>query len=79
MQLVALDHEVLVGNAGSLAQGIAVTGTYSAASGGRGTAMFNNSAKNVNAIYYPVSATRVIFIEIDSAQIGVGEFDQQQQ
>ncbi len=63
---------------GNFAQGIAFTGTLSAPTQGRGTAMFNNSAKNINAIYYVVNSSRVLFIETDSSQIAVGEFDQQQ-
>lgn len=67
-----------VNNAGNFAQGIALSGTYSAPINGRGTAAFKNSAGNINAIYYVVNSSQVIFIETDGSQIALGEFEQQQ-
>src|SRR5262249_45750547 len=61
-------------NAGVVAGNLALTGTYSAAANGRGTATLNSAAGPVNIIFYMASNSRVVFIEPDSFQITSGTF-----
>lgn len=64
---------------GALTAGLALTGTYSLGSNGRATssAILKTAARNLTVVYYAVSSSRVLFIEIDNS-VAVGAFQQQQ-
>lgn len=64
-------------NGGSLSSNLALSGAYSVSSNGRGTGVFQSNLGNQNLIFYAVSTTRVLFIEVDSNLPAVGEMDQQ--
>lgn len=65
-------------NGGSLFQGLALSGNYSVSGNGRGTMVLQNSTANLNLVFYMVSPSRALFIEIDSSLPALGEFDAQQ-
>jgi hypothetical protein len=64
---------------GSLTAGLALSGTYTLGSNGRSTSqgILKTAARNLPVIYYAVSSSRVLFIEVDSS-VAVGAFQQQQ-
>lgn len=64
-------------NGGSLNFDVALSGTYSVSNNGRGTGVFQSNLGNQNLIFYVVSSTRVLFIEVDSNLPAVGEMDHQ--
>ena len=64
-------------NGGVLFLGLALNGTYSVNSNGRGTATLQSSAGTLNLDFYVVNASRVLFVEIDPTLPSVGEFDAQ--
>ncbi len=64
-------------NAGSLSFDLALNGNYSLAANGRGTATLKTSAGNTNFIIYGVNSSRVLFIEVDTNQIAIGDFEHQ--
>ena len=64
-------------NAGVTSGNLALTGTYTVASSGRGTATLNSSAGPVNIVFYLASGSRAVFIESDGFQVSVGTFIKQ--
>ena len=64
-------------NGGALFLGLALNGTYSVSSNGRGAAMLQSSAGTLNLNFYVVNPSRVLFIEVDPTLPAVGEFDAQ--
>jgi hypothetical protein len=67
-------------NTGTVTTGLALTGTYSLDSTGRSSAAagaLNTAARSQAVVYYAISNSRVLFIEIDSS-VAVGAFSQQQ-
>ncbi|MFZ0819989.1 MAG: hypothetical protein WAM91_07955 [Candidatus Acidiferrales bacterium] len=60
-------------NGGSLSSGLALTGKYSIASSGRGTADFASSFGTQSVIFYVVSGTQVLFIEVDTGLAAQGQ------
>jgi hypothetical protein len=44
---------------------------------GRGTMSLSSSLGNQNLVFYMVSNTRVLFIDVDSNLVAVGEMDHQ--
>lgn len=64
-------------NGGGLNSNLALSGTYSVSSNGRGTGVFQSNLGNQNLMFYAVSTTRVLFIEVDSNLPAVGEMDHQ--
>jgi hypothetical protein len=60
--------------AGLISPGLALSGNYSAAANGRGTATLNSVAGPMNITFYMASNSRVVFIESDSFQISAGTF-----
>lgn len=65
-------------NEGALNPSLALTGTYTIGTNGRGTGTLNSSAGTFSVIYYVVSGSKVLFIEADGLQPSVGLFAQQQ-
>jgi hypothetical protein len=63
---------------GSLSRDLAFTGPYTLGSNGRGTATLTSSAGGQNLAIYFVSSSRVLFIDLDSGLVGVGDFEKQQ-
>ena len=63
---------------GSLAGGLALTGTYSFAATGRGTSALKSTAGNMNLILYMINGSQVIFLEADTGQVATGGFQTQQ-
>jgi len=66
-----------VNNGGGLTSNLSLSGNYSVASNGRGTATINSAFGPQNLILYTVSNGRVVFIEVDSNLVAVGEMDHQ--
>jgi hypothetical protein len=66
-----------VNNAGALSANLRLTGTYSIASNGRGTATLQSDFGKQNLVLYTVNSTRVLFIEVDSNLLAVGEMEHQ--
>jgi hypothetical protein len=65
-------------SAGVLGSGLALTGTNSIASTGRGTAVLNSSAGSMNLILYMVDASDFIYLEADTGQVATGRIQLQQ-
>jgi len=63
---------------GNLSRGLAFNGPYTLASNGRGAATLTSSQGKQNLALYFVSGARVLFIDIDSGLVGVGDFEAQQ-
>lgn len=59
-------------SAGTLGSTIPLTGTYSLASTGRGTAVLNGSTGSINIIFYQADASDFIFLEADTGQVATG-------
>jgi hypothetical protein len=59
-------------SAGTLANTIALAGTYSLASTGRGTAVLTGSTGSINIIFYQADAFDFIFLEADTGQVATG-------
>jgi hypothetical protein len=67
-------------NSGTVTTGLALSGSYSFDSSGRSSAAagtFNTAARGQNVVFYAISSSRVLFVEIDSS-VAVGAFAQQQ-
>lgn len=70
-------------NGGSPSSATPLSGSYLTTANGRGTATLdfagaqNLGLSNVNLIYYVVSSSQVMFIEVDAAQPAIGVFMQQ--
>ncbi len=63
--------------AGALSPGLALSGTYSLTSNGRGPLTIKSSSGTQYLVMYGISSSRAIFIEVDSNVIGLGAFEQQ--
>ena len=61
-------------NFGAVTNSLALTGNYSMNSNGRATATLQSSLGTFNVIYYAISGSRVLLIEIDSTQVSAGLF-----
>src|SRR5262249_1175356 len=66
-----------INNGGALVSNLSLSGSYSIAANGRGTGTLNSSFGPQNVILYVVSSGRVLFIEIDSDLVAVGEMEHQ--
>ncbi len=66
-----------VNNGGGLSTNLALSGTYSINASGRGTGALTSNLATQNVIFYTVSNTRVLFIEVDANVAAVGEMDHQ--
>ena len=66
-----------VNNSGALSLGFILSGTYTLAGNGRGTAQLHSSFGTQNLIIYGVSGSRVLFIEADSGLLAVGAMEHQ--
>lgn len=64
-------------NGGSLSTNLALTGTYSMNTNGRGTGTLKSTLATQNLIFYAVSSTRALFIDVDANLVAVGEVDHQ--
>jgi len=64
-------------NGGALTSNLSLTGSYSIASNGRGTGRLNSAFGPQNVVFYAVSNTRVLFIEVDTDVVAVGEMEHQ--
>ncbi|HLJ26992.1 MAG TPA: hypothetical protein VKY85_09820 [Candidatus Angelobacter sp.] len=64
-------------NGGGLSNNLALTGTYTIAASGRGTATFQSQIGTQNIVFYVVNGTRVLFIDVDGGLVAVGELDHQ--
>lgn len=60
-------------NGGTLSSNLALTGTYSIAASGRGTGSFASSFGTQNVIFYVVSSSQVLFIDIDTGLVTSGQ------
>ena len=65
-------------SAGSLGNGLALTGTYSIPASGRGTAALSSNAGAMNLILYMVDASDFIYLEADTGQVATGRIVLQQ-
>jgi hypothetical protein len=65
-------------SAGSLGSGMALTGTYTLATIGRGTAALSSSAGSMNLIFYMIDAQDFIYLDVDTGQVATGRFQTQQ-
>jgi hypothetical protein len=65
-------------NSGVLSRGLAFNGSYTMGSNGRGTAALTSSLGGQNLALYFVSNSRVLFVDLDSGLVGVGDFELQQ-
>jgi hypothetical protein len=65
-----------VNNFGALNSSLALGGSYSVGSNGRGTAALRSSQGNINLIFYIASNSQILFVELDEGigQISVGTF-----
>lgn len=61
-----------VNNGGALTPNLALTGNYSIVASGRATGSLHSSFGTQNLIFYAVSNTRVLFIEVDSSLVATG-------
>jgi hypothetical protein len=59
-------------SAGTLGSTIALSGTYTLASTGRGTAVLTGSTGSINIIFYAADSLDFIFIEADTGQVATG-------
>jgi hypothetical protein len=63
---------------GTLSRGLAFSGPYTLGANGRGTATLTSSAGKQNLATYYVSGSRVLFVDLDTGLVGVGDFELQQ-
>jgi hypothetical protein len=59
-------------SAGTLGSTVALTGTYTLASTGRGTGVLTGSNGSINIIFYAVDVFDFIFVEADTGQVATG-------
>jgi hypothetical protein len=64
-------------NAGALSSNLTLSGNFTVSGSGRGTMSLSSSLGNQNLVFYMVSNTRVLFIDVDSNLVAVGEMDHQ--
>ncbi|HEY6349063.1 MAG TPA: hypothetical protein VI636_06600 [Candidatus Angelobacter sp.] len=57
---------------GTLSPNLSLTGTYSIAANGRGTGTLQSSLGTQNVIFYTVSNSRVLFIDVDGGLVATG-------
>lgn len=58
---------------GNLSNSLSLSGTYSIGSNGRGTGTLKpSSLSNVDVVYYVVSGSQVLFMQVDANQVSVG-------
>lgn len=72
-----LTGAVDINNGGFLSSNLSLSGDYSIGASGRGTGTLNSVFGRQNVIFYAVNNTRVLFIEVDSNLVAVGEMDHQ--
>ncbi len=58
---------------GTLSSNLALTDAYAITTSGRGTASLSSSAGTQTLIFYVVSSTQVLFIDVDTTLVGVGQ------
>jgi hypothetical protein len=66
-----------VNNVGSISFGQPLTGTFTIANTGRSTVTLQTSLGTQNMVFYSVSGTRALFIELDSNTVAAGEIRHQ--
>ncbi len=64
-------------NGGGLSSNLTLTGAYSIAASGRGTGSFASTFGTQNVIFYVVSSSQVVFIDIDTGLVTSGQLIQQ--
>jgi len=70
----ALTGTLDINETGATAPAVALTGAFSAdqAQAGRWTGTFNASGASHQIVFYQVSGTRLVLVDLDSADIGIG-------
>jgi hypothetical protein len=66
-----------VNNVGTISFGQPLTGTFTIANTGRSTVTLQTSLGTQNMVFYSVSGTRALFIELDSNTVAAGEIRHQ--
>jgi len=66
-----------VNNGGALLPNLSLSGNSSIGANGRGTGQLNSSFGPQNVIFYAINSSRVLFIEVDSDIVAVGELEHQ--
>jgi len=66
-----------INNGGALLPNLSLSGNSSISANGRGTGQLNSSFGPQNVIFYAVNNSRVLFIEVDSDIVAVGELEHQ--
>ena len=66
-----------VNNGGALLPNLSLSGNSSISANGRGTGQLNSSFGPQNVIFYAINSSRVLFIEVDSDIVAVGELEHQ--
>lgn len=66
-----------VNQAGTPVSGIALSGTYSVSSNGRGTAQITGGGSTSNVVFYTISSSVAEYLEIDPSEVIVGFVDKQ--
>jgi hypothetical protein len=64
-------------NGGSLSSNLALTGTFTVSSNGRGTLTLNSNLGSQSIVFFMASNTRVLFIDEDANLVAVGEMQHQ--
>lgn len=64
-------------NGGSLSSNLALSGTFTVSSSGRGTLTLSSNLGGQSIVFYMVSNTRVLFIDVDASLVAVGEMQHQ--
>jgi hypothetical protein len=72
-----LSGAIDVNNAGALSSNLSLNGNFTVNSSGRGTTTLNSTLGNQNIVFYMVSSTRVLFIDVDNNLVATGEMDHQ--
>jgi len=66
-----------INNGGALLPNLSLSGNSSISANGRGTGQLNSSFGPQNVIFYAVNNSRILFIEVDSDIVAVGELEHQ--
>ena len=64
-------------NGGSVSTNLSLTGTYSIAANGRGTGTLKSSLATQNVAFYVVNGSKVLFVDLDSTVVALGEMNHQ--
>lgn len=64
-------------NGGSLSTNLALSGTFTVNSSGRGTLTLNSNLGGQSIVFYLVSNTRLVFIDVDANLVAVGQMQHQ--